>query len=1125
MRRAALPSLAVLIACGPFFYQAPPTLGTYPERVAAKRWQHLFAETSPADPAAPEDAAMDDACRRLSGSLGTMPVEKRLEEIDRLLAANRQGAYSSHRANFLHELREIAADEELLKSADGYLRWRTGAAILPPRVPPAERPWDMEEEIFQNLHRVFESQMKERLDFFKQQLTGCTPPLKPYWLVRRAAFLFHTGDFTRAITDLEEVLSGQPGHPRAEAATLLLARCRIGQARAIRHAEDAAERNEEIRSLLEETDTMLAEFITRHPKGRFTPDALGWRSAVASEQELWGRAVAFQLKRAELQPTREITRTTLRECDRLFEILLQAPETAENDLWMDPDKWFDAAAVARHPLVARLFVQHCIDPAAHLSLPFWWDDSATGGRSTIDFLKRRILRPAPFVRLALTDLGGELLKAGPVPDATTLTLLAWSATEEGEHEQALALLDRIGDADATDESLLARGVILQRLGRHAEAVAAFDSLATRHPGSPLLDDQPYRKSVSLFRSGQAGKAILEVLPLTGLAPTPSDAEAAPGGRETIRLHPAEQLLQWLDTLLQFSPVLQLEEALAGAGGNPLHQALLRNAIRTRALAAADFRLAERHLSTEADVHDDDAWRFESLHSSLNLTRAGWDLHAAPLMKLHEELAANPPASVRAKLHLAIAREWVKQRGRLTLPSLALCEYAGSEEEKQELLRRRNALELGFPADQVHRELDRRDEATLAIEHALAAAESDDPAVAAPALELANECLFRRAEFSLYQKSRAMETDATRLSADLHQRLTSRFPESAEAKRAVRFTFTPAAGPWMPGDYNIQNSASALIGALDGYTLGQEPDDGDALANIETIAGEFESLDPKASPAATRRRIEAAKRRLDEARALTLATDPRETVRVIDRLDDLLAATLVPGVRSEDLSRYASGDHASLPAGFRSLLDYRDRLATGTDADGNETGPRNDSIAGWREFLELHPQSPKAEAASFRLTRLIARQYRSSRRIAAFHFPDAPIPGGYKRVEVTRMDPANDPEAVVAAIRAHEQRFPQGRYRDDLALLEAGARIDAGKFPQALALLDAVLSNPVQKDLHVIAALELADIAQRLLTPDERAAVAQALRKSPASLARLRRMVEGDTFLSRAKPLMPWLEGA
>lgn len=1125
MRRAALPSLAVLLACGPFFYQAPPSLGTYPERVPAKRWQHLFTEAMPADPASPDEAAMDEACRGLVASLGSMTPAQQLAEIDRLLHANRHGSYSSRRANLLHELREIVADPDLLRAAGGYLRWRIEHDVSPPAAPPAEKPWDMDEEVFNNLKHLFEFQVKQRLTFFKDQLAGNDARMKPYWLVRRAAFQFTLADFPAALADLDEVTAAFPDHPRAEAAVLLLARCRIEQARFLERAADADQKTDDIRALRDDTDTILTEFIARHPQGRFTPDAIGWQAAIASDQKRLGRAVALQLERLKLQPTREITRSTLRECDRLFETLLASPETAQPDAWLDPDQWFDAAAVARHPLAARLFVQHCIDPAAHIDLPMWWDDSESGGRSTIDFLKRRILRPTPFVQLALAGLGRELIKAQSVPDATTLTLLAWSATEEGEHEQALALLERIPADVLTDEAWLAKAVVEERMGHAAEALASLERLATLHPASPLLADLPYRKSRLLHRTGQQGKALLEVLPLT-VHPRPQepDGEVSTSVPAALRLHPSEELAQWLDTLLQFSPLDQLGIALAGSKRLE-HTGLLRDAIRMRALAAGDFPLAAAHLAdSETPVSVDD-WRPTPLDEARTMTRASWDRHAAPLADMHARLRDTLPPSETARLHLTIAREWMKQRGRLTLPSLTLGKYAASEDEKQDLLRRRNAQQLGFSRDAIQLELDRRDEATHALEHALIAAQSGDPAVAAPALELANECLFRRAEFSLYQKSRALETDATALSADLHSKLTSRFPESAEAKRAVRFTFTPSAGPWMPGDYNIYNSASALIGSLHGYELGQEPDDSDALAKIETIAGDFESLDPKASPAATRRRIEAAKRQLDEARALTLAADPRETVGVIDRLDDLLAATHVPGVRGEDLSRYASGDPASLPPGFRSLLDYRERLATGTDAEGNETGPTNDTIAGWREFLDRYPQSPKAEAASFRLTRLIARQYRTSRRIAAFHFPEAPIPGGYKRVEVIRMDPANDPEAVIAAIRAHEQRFPQGRYRDDLALLEAGARIDAGKFPQALALLDGVLSNPVQKDLHVIAALELADIAQRLLTPDERGAVAQALRKSPAHLERLRRMVDGDTFLSRAKPLMAWLEGS
>jgi TolA-binding protein len=1123
MRRAALPCLFLLLACGPFFYQAPPSLGSYPERVAAKRWQHLFEETKPLDPALPNEKKLDESCHKLVDSLAPLDAEKRFAEIDKLLAENRNGPYSVSRANFLHELRELAADPALFTAAKDYIQWRMDHDAILPKEPPAERPWDMEEQEFNNLRQLYQFQSKQRLTFFKERLAKSDELMRLYWLARRGSFLFASGRYQESGEDFTTVMEEFPDHPRAEVAELMMARCKIEQSRALRRAEDAKDKDDEIRGLLDEADTLLAEFVNTHPKGRFTPDAVGWRGAVAFDKNLLGEAVKHQLDRLDMQPTREITRTVLRECDMIFEKLLQSSEAGEADIWLDPQQLFDAPAVARHPLVARLFVQHCIDPAAHISLPMWWDDSYSGDRGTIDFLKRRILNPHPFVRLALAELGKELIKAKSVPDATTLTLLAWSATEDGEHEQALALLDQIPAPHLSDEALLAKGVIFQRIGRHADAVAAFEKLAADYPSSPLLGDQPYQKSVSLFKSGHAGKAMLEILPLVIPKPIPvGETREIPEGPPN--LHPDKQLIQWLDTLIQFSPLEELETAYAGIVDNTTQRAMIGNAIRTRALAAGRFDLAARFLSgEEAAPAPEWEWLDSGLARNRRMTREDWDKRAAPLVNLHAELAKNPPASEKEKLHLAIARQWMEQRGFLTLPSLSLCYYAASEEAKQDLLRRRNALELGFGREAIHRELDHRDEATLALEHALEAAKSGDPAIAAPALELANQCLFRRAEFSLYQKSRAMETDATKLSADLHAQLTKRFPDSVEAKRSVYFTFAPAAGPWMPGDYNSYNAASALIGALNGHSLFEQPDDSDASGKIDALGAGFAALDPKETPAVARKRIKAAMRELDEFRALTNPEEQGSVVLVIDRLDDLLAAASLPGIRGEDLSRYAAGDFKSLPPAFKSLLYYRDRVKVLTDVDGNETGLKNDTIEGWREFLETYPDSPKAEAASFRMTRLVARQYRTSRRISAFHFPEAPIPNGYKRLEVIRTEPASDPEAVIAAIRQHEARFPAGRYRDDLNLLMAGALIDSEKFALALELLDLILANPVQRDLHVVAALEFADIAQRLIEPDQRAQAAKAIRRGQGGRERLRRLVDGDTFLSRLKPLMPWLE--
>lgn len=1111
MRRAIFPCLLLLLACGPFFFQAPPSVGTYPERHAAKRWPHLFAETAPRDPALPDGKRLDETCRSLPETIAAMPAADRLAAIDHLLADNRGGDYSARRANLLHEIREIAADPALFEVAADYLNWRVSNFDKFPPYIPHHRPWDMDEAEFEKQRETAIEKMRSELAEIDQLSQAADARLKPYWLVRRAAYHFDCRNFTTASAEFVAVIEAFPKHPRGVVAALMRPRCLIEESRVLRRMNDGEDRREAIAGLLEEAKLGLEEFITAHPKERFTQDAHGWLGAIAFDQGQLGSAVAHQLVRLEMQPTREVTRSVLRECDMIFEKLLESEEAARAE-WASPEEHFDAKAVARHPVIARLFVQHCIDPVAHVSLPFWWDSHYDGGRRTIDYLKRKVLRPLPFVHTALELLGREIAAAGGSHDPTTLTLLAWVATEQGEHEQALALLEKPIAACASDEALYAQAIVLQRLGRHVDAVAAFDFLTEKFESSPMLADVPFRKAMSLHQSGQSGRAIVELLPLV----YPEE-----GAQESIRLRPSEQLVQWLDTLIHFAPLDELVTALEAAGENARHRELLQHAIRMRALQSGSFELAEKQLTEEAQAPRAEwEWPDNFLVSKTRMTRAEWEARVSPLAALYAKLATNPPASERHRLHLEAARLWMKERGRLTLPMTFLIYYANSEEEKQDLLRRRNGLQLGFPSDLIHHELDRRDEATHALEHALKAAESEDPTIAAPALELANECLFRRAEFSLYQKSRAYETGASALSADLHRQLRRRFPQSAEAKRAVCFTFGPAVGRWMPGDYNSYNAAGELTAAIFGTerNFDWNPDERIERFNLDPIL----NADPRTPLTAIHRELSKAARDFDRLRANSDPEHQSDVIAMIDRIDDLRAAASLNGIRTSDFLNYANGRHKELPTEFASLLDFRKRLQMLKNSEGFEIGPRNDTIAGWREFLDRYPESPKAEAASFRLTRLIARQYRGSRRITAFHFPEAPIPNGYKRLVVARPDPANDPEVVLAAIAIHEERFPDGRYADDLNLLRAGVLIDASKYAQALELLDAVLANPTQRDLHVIAALDFADIAQRLLVPAERVMVARAMRNTPGAMMRLRRLTEGDTFLSRLQPLMPWL---
>jgi tetratricopeptide (TPR) repeat protein len=1155
MRRAAIFMVVGLIACGPFFYQAPPSLGSYPERLATKPWQQLFAETAPLDPALPTAEAQDETCLTLPATLAAMDAKGRLAEVDRLLKVNRDGQYSVFRANLLWELRELAADDALFKTAAPYLAWRViRPAPLPPR-PPAERPWHLDPAEFDQLKKQYADQIVAPMAEFDRLIAESPAVLLPHWQVQRGAFLFRIGRHAEARLAMDAVVDGAAGDvskPRVLAAMIMAARCVIEESRELAKQELTEARRAELEQLRDDATNRLKQLIeigtTRpHP---YLPDAYGWLGAIAADRNELGAAVACQLERLEAQPTREITRSVVRECDSLFARLLASHEKPESSPWLSPVDDFDAAKVARHPVVARLFVQHAIDPAATISLPLL-DDNESGDRYTIDFLNQRILRPEPFVQAALGALGRELLMNRPALDATTLTLLAWAATEAGEHEQALALLDQITVPKPGDETLHARAIVLKRLGRHAEAVAAFNRLEADYPASPLVNDLPFQRAIEQFRAGTVADAIVGFVSV-GAAENVrlrQQVEAQMAGREPATdalaptLQPEHHLMQWLDTLVQFAALDDLEAAVAKLPPDAglKHPALdgtdlslaeqLRGVLRCRALAAGDFALAKRHLSvTPPPARTEWVGARYLFTEALHLDAAGWDARVAPLAKLHAELAAATLPADRARLHLALAREWLKHRGFLTLPATGACYYANSEEDRQDLLRRQNALHLGFSRTAVAAELGRRDEATHALDHALAAAAADnpDPASAAAALELANECLCRRAEFSHYQKSRALEAGDASLSRDLYDQLRRRFPRSREARRAVYHVFTPLAAPWMPGDYNPNNCVAAFVATLEGRPRDDYSDETNAAQEaaqnqINQLAAPLENPQPGTRFADLLRDLQTARRKLDTLRP---ATDPDwqdPVLDVINRLDDLAAAASLPNITLADYTAYAAGRHATLPPEFRSLLDFRARLKLTEDDQGMEGDPVNDTIDGWREFLELYPDSPKLEAASLRLTRLLARQYRGRIRVRAFHFPEAPIPNGYKHIVVERPIPTPNPKLVLAAINDHEARYSTGRYQDDLDLLRAGALIDDGDYPQAMELLERILANPAQRELHGGAVLNFGDIAQRLLDPAQRLKVATALRRRPAAMSILKCLVAGDTCLARLAPLMPWLE--
>ena len=127
---------------------------------------------------------------------------------------------------------------------------------------------------------------------------------------------------------------------------LMRARCEIEMARDLeRDGLDAAE-------VRRKAEVTLEDYLSRYPDGRFVSDAIGWKGAVASDRVDWPQALKSYLSMLEGTPTREVIRTALRECDRVFGEMLKDEGVLDG---------LPVEKLAAHPAAAMMFVYRCLD--------------------------------------------------------------------------------------------------------------------------------------------------------------------------------------------------------------------------------------------------------------------------------------------------------------------------------------------------------------------------------------------------------------------------------------------------------------------------------------------------------------------------------------------------------------------------------------------------------------------------------------------------------------------------------------------------------------------------------------------------------------------------------------------
>ncbi|YCM44263.1 hypothetical protein V2O64_23435 [Verrucomicrobiaceae bacterium 227] len=1042
-------------------------------------------------------------CREIT----TLPKATQLEKTDEFITRNRQGHFAISVANFLLELRELVELEIPAAELQPYLDWRT--LQLPPPSPPRPpvKKWNAKPGEFNDAKRSYNEKLLTFLGSYDEQIDETSPRLKPFALTQRAGMYFRAGFLELAQSDFEDIITQYPDHPRSEVARFMLARVSLQAARTLRedkfpdeNAYTAARRQTIVTS-----QELFHQYLEKHPDGRFANDSFGWLGGIAREDfGHLGEAVDFQVKRLASRPTREVTYSVLRECDQLFTSLFRnAAENGnnwENYYGDEPD--FEL--LARQPLLARLLVSHSLDPAAQIHLPVY-QQNFSGDRGTIEFLKHRIIAPGQFARHVLQRLGTAIVKNGTPSDPTSLLILGWSAARTGDHHQALSLFEIGLKIEVTDELLHAKAVALSRLEENLEAVRTYEELFTKFPDSTLVPPSRFDLAMAHLNSEQAGLALTIFLELQNER---LYQDRKNGETDHLYLHPELEVPQWIDTIVQFSPLEQLEAGLKVLPADHPSRELFRRAISLRALCEERFELT-RHLTIPEPTEVQSAPKRWLPQNLFDFTSDRWNRDVAPLIEAHQKLAApNLSSTDQARLHLQIAQHWQSRRGQLTIPLHHLTGVYESEPDLLDKLRRDNALFRGLTRESIDQTLASRDELTHALKHYLAAAElSQDPDITAPALEGANEALFRMAEFTPDRAALASRNNHSELSQKFVARLRAEFPDRPETASAHPFTFLPPLlhGDWMPGDRTSWIAEEELAEVFDRYdeaAQNKANDISEALANL--AHGETSLPDIQAT-------LEQLARQFQTFRP---NFDPETLISLSGHLEDLQLVAHHPGITAPLFREYLPIrlSKAAPPLSTDPTLP----LSPFLDFLHQTQGPTPKYK--WDDYNTRHPKSPKSEAISLRNTRIQVRRAFPRPKVRAIFFPNAPRSEGYKHLTFSK--PLGDPTEAIAFLAAHRQKFPDGNYQADLEILDAAIAASAKNYPRALAILTRILQDPKHPELAQDASLQFAELSLRLLDLNERPTLLPAFKNNPAAREVLTKLALAQTCLARLRPFLP-----
>lgn len=1087
-----------LLASGPWIDAAPPTLDFYLERLPAKSLGQIFVETAPR--AQKEKEAQLDIDQVIA-RIGKEQPDQLIKDIDQLLEQARNEQAESEEFNKLHDLRDAltAAPQD----AAEYIKWRL--AHLPGKINA------MDDEA---ADKVRESKIKLGEEIEKRAENSHTP-IRANWYYLRGALAFNCGEKEEARAWFDRVVKEFPGHPRAEIALFMSARCSLSLSRF-----DSSEIDSSVRER-EKARKGFQEILDHYPKGRFAADALGWLGGVAWDSEADLQALNCYIRQAELPGHPELLKSSVLMTEKVLRRVAKSSDGEEA-----------FTLISKHPRVAMgmlYLVLGSPDAAGNVV-----SDPEEPEPDVSQKLKE--WRKAILPRLASAVAAQEKIYVQAPWMPRYLSILAHAASEAGRQKEAIQLADRISEKG--DDLLFAKAIAQERAGMAREAIASFQLFLRKFPVSPLLSAARIRLAIALRDNHQSGEALLQLHQLVKDAKKSkpgSDDESSsydsvyPPADSSLEITDSaiyrdisnaemDQVKQIIDALLNFAPLEELEASAVSPEN--LMPSDWSAAIAQRALAQEDFARAKRFM-----------------------VPAQYGLIASNLEELTAKAKAAKDPKQMAELQMRLGDAWAAARGQLLVYPLDAIEQKSIFHEEPylaEVHRRKNGAVLGF--HNLDAEMESREELRHSTRWWLSAARAlPGTALSAAARLKVLNAMAQIAVTSDYTFERSKEAGLSKVSREIYNRLQSECPNSEEARKAAYLSISGSIQPselWTAEEdfHGYRNRYSGYLWS-DFSAFGDYDQEDDCHTGGELVELRGSSLDVSALAKEVSRRIGASQ---------DIATSPL----VINCLEDLALFLNEPGINAEiahsylnlrlDVAARSYGANCDLEvegiapeadpdqevrnriakalqdpkmAGVRDYLEFLDAAMVANHAisiptkDYDKGEPFSYTSRDYpalekmmRDFLKRYPHSKKREAARLLLARAVFRL--SWPRIESLG--SLPIIGRYTPIQSTiksyQREPF-DPKRVLAELDAYDAEFKHGRYAADIRAMRASTLWRMGQWKPALELTLDQLDHSTP-DLRRDAAYRLANLFAELANPEHRPEVIAVVKNNPAAIKRL-----------------------